>query len=405
MITTEELSNILQRQRGLEEKHEEGLPRNLNFNDILLDSHVMDITGVRRCGKSTVLTQLIRKEASNWFYVNFESPLLSDFALNDSIKMDQLIDASGARRLFFDEIDQLKGWEKYVRQKLDEGYHVCISGSNASLLKGELSTKLTGRHISKELFPFSYQEFLEYTQKEPSLESATEYRCMGGFPRYLQTKEQVIMQELFEDIVYRDIIVHNGIREVAAVKQLISYLVENIGCRFTASRMLKLLNVSSISTINQWCCWIENAFLFFFIPIYSDSERVRLVNPRKVYSVDTGLEYAVSSRQIPNDGLRFENLVFLVLRRKYKDISYFDDDGECDFIVRERHAVKGAVQACLKLTPDNKERELSGLLKAMKQFSLPEGIIVTENQRDDLYADGAHIALRPFHDFALSQEL
>jgi len=402
MITSEELSCIVHRQQTLEERRPAGLPRKLGFNASLLESHVLDITGVRRCGKSTVLTQMIRKEPSDWYYVNFESPLLSDFKLKDTVKLDALIDASGATRLFFDEVDQLEGWEKYIRQKLDEGYKICISGSNASLLEGELGTKLTGRHISKELFPFSYQEYLEFTHQEPNEISARTYREMGGFPRYLQTDEQIVMQELFEDIVYRDIIVHNGIREVSAVKQLVSYLVENIGCRFTASKMQTALNISSISTITQWCDWIQNAYLFFFVPICSESEKARMINPRKVYSVDTGLEYAVSSRQIPNDGARFENLVFLALRRKFKDISYYDNGAECDFIVREHHAIKSAIQACMKLTADNKEREINGLLKAMRQFSLQSGLIVTEAERDNLEQDDLSIHLVPFHEFATS---
>lgn len=401
MITTEELSRILRRQRDLEEKRPEGLPRRLDFNEALLESHVLDITGVRRCGKSTILTQMIRKDPSDWYYVNFESPLLSDFKLKDTVKLDTLISENNAQRLFFDEVDQLVGWEKYVRQKLDEGYRICISGSNASLLEGELGTKLTGRHISKELFPFSYREYLDFTHQTANEASARTYRHMGGFPRYLQTGEQIVMQELFEDIVYRDIIVHNKIREVSAVKQLVSYLVENIGSRFTASKMQSPLNISSTSTISQWCDWIQKAYLFFFVPIYSDSEKARLLNPRKIYSVDTGLEYAVSSRQIPNDGARFENLVFLALRRKYKDISYYDNGGECDFIVRERHAVTSAIQVCMKLTDDNKEREINGLMKAMKQFNLPEGIIVTESERDTLEFEGGVIRLIPFYEFAL----
>lgn len=400
MITTEELSGIIRRQRDLEERRSEGLPRMLDFNELLLESHILDITGVRRCGKSTVLTQIIRKDPSDWYYVNFESPLLADFKLKDTAKLDALIDESKARRLFFDEVDQLEGWEKYIRQKLDEGYKICISGSNASLLEGELGTKLTGRHISKELFPFNYQEYLEFTHQTPNEASARAYRHMGGFPRYLQTSEQIVMQELFEDIVYRDIIVHNGIRDVSAVKQLVSYLVENIGSRFTASKMQGPLNISSTSTITQWCDWIQNAYLFFFIPIYSESAKTRMINPRKVYAVDTGLEYAVSSRQIPNDGARFENMVFLALRRKYKDISYYANGGECDFIVRERHAVKSAIQACMKLTIDNKEREINGLLKAMKQLGLQEGLIVTEAERDTLEQDGFIVRLIPFYEFA-----
>lgn len=400
MILEDELAAIIAKQRQMELKKSDGQLRSLDFNDILLESHALDITGVRRCGKSTVMRQRMRAKEEPWFYVNFESPLLTQFELRDTVRLDALIEKFGARRLFFDEVDQFLGWEKYVRQKLDEGYQVCLSGSNASLLEGELGTKLTGRHISKELFPFSYGEYLKFTDRSPNAASVREYARDGGFPRYLQTGEEVILQELFDDIVYRDVIVHNKIRETAAVRELTAYLIENVGCRFTASRLLKPLNVASASTITQWCEWIEKAYLFFFVPIFSDSQKSQLLNPKKVYCVDTGLEYAVSSRRIPNDGARFENLVYLALRRQTRNISYFDADGECDFITRDRHVVKNAIQACLQLTADNQEREIEGLLKAMEKLSLGKGVIVTEDQNDHLTFGDKEIDVVPFWKWA-----
>ena len=396
MILEDELAAIVDKQRAMELKKADGQPRSLDFNDVLLDSHALDITGVRRCGKSTVMRQRMRGKDEPWFYVNFESPLLSQFELRDTLRLDALIEKSGARRLFFDEVDQFEGWEKYVRQKLDESFHVCVSGSNASLLEGELGTKLTGRHVTKELFPFSYAEYLRFTGQKATRESTLAYQQDGGFPRYLQTREDVVLQELFDDIVYRDVIVHNKIRDVAAVRELTAYLVENIGCRFTSTRMLKPLGVSSASTVSQWCDWIEKAYLFFFVPIFSDSEKARLLNPKKVYCVDTGLEYAVSSSRIPNDGARFENMVYLALRRKYRDISYFDDEGECDFIVRERHAVRAVVQACVKLTDDCRDREIDGIVEALKFLGLKRGTIVTEDQRDKIVLGGLTIDVIPF---------
>jgi len=401
MILEDELAAIIAKQRATEERKESGQNRQLDFNDRLLDSHVLDITGVRRCGKSTVLRQRMRQKNTPWFYVNFESPLLTAFEMRDTIRLDALIEKFGAARLFFDEVDQFVGWEKYVRQKLDEGFHVCISGSNASLLEGELGTKLTGRHISKELFPFAYGEYLAFTGQKPNRESVLAYARAGGFPRFLETQEEVILQELFDDIVYRDVIVHNKIRDTAAVRELTAYLIENTGCRFTASKLLKPLGVASASTVTQWCEWIEKAYLFFFVPIFSDSEKARLLNPKKVYCVDTGLEYAVSSRRIPNDGARFENLVFLALRRQSKDISYFDADGECDFILRDRHAVSSAVQACTRLTDECKDREIEGLCKAMNAFGLAEGTIVTEDQRDVIAVGNRRINVVPFWDWVL----
>ena len=396
MILEDDLAAIIAKQHDMEDRKSVGQARPLDFNDVLLDSHVLDITGVRRCGKSTVMRQRMRGAKDPWFYVNFESPLLTQFEMRDTIRLDSLIDKSGAKRLFFDEIDQFKGWEKYVRQKLDEGFHLCISGSNASLLEGEMGTKLTGRHVSKELFPFSYREYLDFVGEKPSAQSSAAYMACGGFPRYLQTHEEIILQELFDDIVYRDVIVHNKVRDTPAVRELAAYLVENVGCRFTASKMLKPLNVASASTITQWCDWLEKAYLFFFVPIFSDSEKSRLLNPKKVYCVDTGLEYAVSSRRIPNDGARFENMVYLALRRETSDISYFDADGECDFIVRKRHNVTDAIQACTRLTDEAKDREIEGLLKAMESCSLTKGTIVTENQKDRLVFGKRRIEVVPF---------
>ena len=396
MILESELAAVVARQRELETGKSVGQMRPLDFNDALLDSHVLDITGVRRCGKSTVMRQRMMGTDAPWFYVNFESPLLTNFEMRDTIRLDALIGKSGARRLFFDEIDQFQGWEKYVRQKLDEGYHVCVSGSNASLLEGEMGTKLTGRHVSKELFPFSYAEYLDFTGTKPGAESALAYAHEGGFPRYLQTREEVVLQELFDDIVYRDVVVHNKVRDVAAVRELAAYLCENVGCRFTASKMLKPLGVASASTVTQWCDWLETAYLFFFVPIFSDSAKSRLLNPKKVYCVDTGLEYAVSSRRIPNDGARFENMVYLALRRRCCDISYFDDDGECDFIVRSRHAATEAVQACTRLTDESRDRETEGIVKAMEACSLQSGTIVTESQRDTIVVGKRHIDVVPF---------
>ena len=130
--------------------------------------------------------------------------------------------------------------------------------------------------------------------------------------------------------------------------------------------------------------------------------RVRQRERVRVYTVDTGLEYAVSSRRVQNDGARFETLVFLALRRQFWDISYFDDGGECDFVVRDRHAVVAAVQACTYVTDEDLERERDGLLAAMERFDLPKGTIVTIDQRDTLVVDGRTIDVVPFWDWQMS---
>lgn len=399
MISEETLSQVIEKQCEIETHRNAGLPRRIDVNESTLESHALVISGVRRCGKSTLMTQRMRQNDKGWFYLKFDSPLLVDMELSDTRMLDRLIDKSGAKRLFFDEIHELKDWELYVLQKLDEGFEVCVSGSNASLLKGERATKLTGRHISKELFPFSFSEYCAYLNRPMDWTSLDGYLEQGGFPRYLTTNDSEILLELFDDILYRDVIVKNKIRDVAAVQRLVAYLIENPGCRFSASRMLKVLDVAVASTVIQWCDWIQDAYLFFFVPKYCDSVRAQLVNPRKVYCIDTGLINAVSRRIIFNDALCFENLVFLALRREFRDIYYHDEDGECDFICVAHHTPGLAVQACSELTPGNTRREVNGLVSAMRHFALKEGFIMTKSQEDEIKVDSGIIHVIPYHKF------
>lgn len=399
MIALEDLQAVADKQRKAEERRSSGLPRKVEVSEEILKTHALVLTGVRRCGKSTVMTQRIRTGAEPWFYMKFDAPQLVSLELSDSGRLDKVIERSGAGRLYLGEIHELEGWELYVLEKLDEGFKVCVTGSNASLLKGERASKLTGRHVSMELFPFSYAEFLLFTRQQKGRKSVEEYLEIGGFPRYVETREESHLTELFDDIIYRDVIVRHGIRDVSAVERLAAYLSENPGCRFAASRMLKPLGVSNASTITQWCDWFEDAYLFFFIPKYCDSIRAQLVNPRKTYCVDTGLLQAVSSRLVFNDALRFENLVFLALRRKFRDLYYFDGEGECDFIAVRRHAPVMAVQTCVELESSDLKRELGGVRSAMARFGLREGWIVTLEQTDVYNVPEGVVHVVPFQDF------
>ncbi len=399
MIALDDLQAVADKQRKAEERRSPGLPRKVEVSAEILKSHALVLTGVRRCGKSTVMTQRIRSADDPWFYMKFDAPQLVALELSDSGRLDKVVERSGAGRLYLDEIHELDGWELYVLEKLDEGFRVCVTGSNASLLKGERASKLTGRHVSVELFPFSYAEFLAFTGQVRGRESVEAYLETGGFPRYVETREESHLTELFDDIVYRDVVVRHGVRDVAALERLAAWLSENPGCRFSASRMLKALGVANASTVTQWCDWFEDAYLFFFVPKYCDSERAQLVNPRKTYCVDTGLLQVVSTRLVFNDALRFENLVFLALRRSFRDIYYHDDGGECDFIAVRRHRVVLAVQACVELTSDALERELSGVRSAMARFELDEGWIVTLGQSDVYQVPEGTVRIVPFHDF------
>ena len=356
-----------------------------------LGSHALIISGIRRCGKSTLMHQLISSRTKKPFYINFDDPRLGDFDKKDWGRLDELITESGSKELFFDEIQIVDEWERYVRQKLDEKYPVFITGSNASLLSRELGTKLTGRHISTELFPFSYKEFLQFRKLSDSKENVMSYLKQGGFPEYLKTQNTEVLSHLMQDILYRDIAVRYGIRDVRTLQRITLYLISNVGNRISSSKLKNQFSMGSTSTITEYLSHLETSYLLFFVPKFSYSLKSQMVNPRKVYAIDTGLITANSGSFTDDYGSRFENMIYLQLRRKHKEIYYYADKKECDFVLFEKGKAKQLIQVCYSLTNDNLERETSGLVEAMKFFNLKQGTIVTLADDDKITKDGCNL--------------
>jgi uncharacterized protein len=372
----------------LKERSSEELPRELMPLLPDISSHALIISGVRRCGKSTLLHQLMDTRLQGVWFLNFEDPRLYGFEMNDFARIDELINESQSQVLVFDEIQIISGWEAYVRQKLDEGFKILISGSNASLLSMELGTKLTGRHITKELYPFSYSEFRSFNNLENSSSALFEYMKMGGFPEYVKSGNTDVLLQLFEDVLIRDVAVRYGVKDIASLQRLAIYLISNVGQLVTANRIKSMIGVSATSTVMEYFSHLEQSWLFQFVAKFSYSVRKQMVNPRKVYAIDTGLA-AVNSKSFTSDyGSLFENLVFLHLRRKSKEIFYFSEQGECDFVVYNHGKKPDIIQVCYELTPDNLQRELNGLYEAMAYFEVQEGYIITLNQSDRFEKNG-----------------
>ena len=344
--------------------------------------HAVIITGIRRCGKSTLLYQLMSERYPEALYFNFDDNRLYGFDNKDLIRLDEVIEESGARILFFDEIQEVEGWERYVRQKLDENYGVVITGSNASLLSSELGTKLTGRHLNRELFPFSFNEFLIAKKIDSSDNAVSEYINLGGFPEYINNGRQEVLSDLFEDVLIRDIAVRYGIRDIKGLQRLALWLVSNTGNMVTGSKLKQVIDISATSTIMEYFSHLESAYLFHFIPRFNYSVRSQMISPRKVYCSDNGV-ISVNSASFTDDrGRKLENLVFIHLRRLYKSIFYYSGKKECDFIVIQKAKKPLTIQVCYNLDRDNLDRELGGLYEAMRFFNLSEGVIVTFNQTD-----------------------
>lgn len=354
------------------------------------------ISGVRRSGKSTLLHQLLKK-LSNFYYLNFEDTRLIDFESSDFEKLDEIFREEYGDSQFYllDEIQNVKHWEIFVRSRLDKRKQFIITGSNASLLSRELGTRLTGRHLNVELFPFSFREILLLKKEKASPKSFEQYLNKGGFPEFAKYERAEILRELLSDILHRDIVSRHNIREIKALQEIAIYLLTNVGKEFSFNSLKRMFGFGSVNTPISFVSYLEDSYLLFTIPKFDYSLRKQLINEKKVYSIDNGLSVANSVSFTSDKGRMLENAVFVGLRRSHKDIYYFKGKGECDFLVKEGGSIRMAIQVTYEMNEDNKRRELDGLLEAMSKFGLDESLIITSNQEDEINIQGKKILVKP----------
>ena len=401
MIQKDFLKEIIRQQEINLHAKEEGMIRDSLCTLPDIDNYALIVSGVRRCGKSTLLHQLLKKKHTESHYINFEDPRLYDFEISDFQKLDQLITEAGNRVLMFDEIQIIKGWERYVRQKLDENFKVFVTGSNASLLSKELGTSLTGRHITSELFPFSFKEFCRFKDIEPNEHATKEYMQLGGFPEYLKNPIEEILANLLDDILIRDIAVRYGIKDIRGLKRLTVFLLSNIGNLTSANKLREPAGINSTTTILEYLSHLEQSYLVSLVPMFDYSLKKQTINPKKIYAIDMGLVTSNVNRIKGDEGHKLENMVYNTLRLRYKDIYYHRRDNECDFITLEKGAITQAIQVCMELNADNQSREFDGLIDALKFYKLTEGYIITLNQEDVFQIENLKIKVIPYHKWQL----
>ncbi len=399
MIRQDEIALVIDSQRETFLKQDSGFTRDALTYIPVAESFATIITGIRRCGKSTLLLQLLRRDYQDAVYLNFDDIRLSGFETGDFTRLHREIEKREIKVLFFDEIQIVESWEKYINQLLREGYKVFITGSNASMFSVELGTHLTGRHLSMELFPFSYSEFIRFKELENGENAVLGYLKTGGIPEYLKTGISVVLNTLVDDILMRDIAVRHSVRDINSLRQLTAFLITNIGNLVSANKLVGMFDIKSPATFLEYFSFLKDAYLLDFVPMFSHSLKVQARKPKKVYLMDMGLYTENSVSTSDNIGRRLENLIFLHLRRKYKHIFYYKDKGECDFIAMEKSAVKEAIQVCLTVNNENFDREYNGLLGAMQNLGLKEGCIVTLNQSDQFEINDMTIKMVPAYEF------
>ena len=348
----------------------------------LLQDYALIISGIRRCGKSTLLFQILmdKYQLEETVFLNFDTPLLYGFEFNDFRIVDEVIKENEKCRVLF--------------------FSVGCSSSCAFMLSRELGTKLTGRHITKELFPFSYAEYCGYKEQEIGEGSLYDYLYKGGFPQYLQLDNPDVLSDLVNDIVYRDIAVRYNIRDEHSLKSLLAYLVGNIGNLVSANKLKQVLGVKSTSTVSDYFSYFEQTYLISFVPRFSYSYKAQLLNPKKVYCVDNGVVSIASPSFTRDEGRRLENMVFAELRRRYSEIFYYNENQkECDFIIAENSVPCLAIQVCYSLTAENRKREVEGLLDALNFFNLPEGLLLSFNLHDKFIIGDKTVRVLPVYDY------
>ena len=353
------------------------------------------LKGVRRCGKSTLQGQL-RRAHKAIIQCNFEDPRLYGLTAADfPAFLDAVNEAAPENAaIFFDEVQEIPGWEKLVRALLDRGRRVCVTGSNASLLGREVGAKLTGRHISFEVQPFSYSEYLVFTGQEPGADSLKSFLEVGGFPMHIHAGQPQILRELLRDIIERDIAHRHHLRETRHLMNLALFLLANPGQPLSMQSLTKALAIPSVNQTSRHLEHLADAYLILPLQKHHASFKQRIVTPAKYYPIDNGLKMANTPQSTSDLGRRLETQVFLELRARGEKIAY---DGErevweCDFVSNEF-----AIQVCAELTPANTDREIGGLVRACKNapHTRRKALLVTLDQSRQVSVDGISIEILP----------
>lgn len=359
------------------------------------------ISGLRRAGKSTLLAQLAHSFYQNdeYFFVNFEDERFLSFTVSDFIKLHELLtELFGDRKIFLlDEIQNIEGWERFINRMATSGYKFYITGSNASLLSKELGTKLTGRYLPIELFPFSFSEYLLFkkitlpdltrltTVKRGMLKGAfLSYLKNGGIPQALQYPQLPIHKTMYDDIINRGIATRYKITDIKPLKELSFYLLSNISSLVSYNKLKELLQLGSVNTVSSYVGYLGTAWLIFAMNRYAFSIKQQQIANKKIYSIDTGLTKSVAFSFSEDKGRFLENAVFLQLRRLYdEDVYYYKTkkDKEVDFYLPKK---KMFIQVCQNLNdPRTYEREKQALFEAMKEVKGSKGLILTQGEKED----------------------
>ena len=363
------------------------------------------ITGPRRAGKSTLAFQVLAGKC--FAYLNFEDDTLrGDERTSDELAQALDVVYGKTDFLFFDEIQNYPHWESFINKLQRRGRNLVISGSNSRLLSRELGSALTGRHLSFELLPFSYQEFLSALGKKEAddPELFQRYLVWGGFPEVVlgRAEPSGYLRTLFDSVVLRDIVTRHRIRASTAIHDLLNLLMNNAASRFSARSLERSLGSLSTATIQKFIAYCREAYLVQDLQPYFFKPRMRVKADRKIYAFDNGFISAKSQPVTPNDSRLLENLVFVELvRRGFQpniDLFYYQTRSgtEVDFLLRRGSKNLELLQVTQSLSSlKTREREIRALHQGAEELTLNKLTVVTLDTEEMIREAGIKIQVVP----------
>jgi len=371
--------------------------------------HIQVVTGVRRCGKSSLFYLLINEllkstPPKSILFLNMDDPKYCDVWGNPSVLYSivdraQKITSEKVQYLFLDEIQSVQGWEHFVKSVYDSRLFkkIFVTGSNSSLLLGDFATLLSGRYFSDEIYPYALSELLhingisdnyELIKEKPKvlrlLDDCLEYGC---FPEIKSLQDNSMRIELlknyFDSIVLKDCVSRYTIADIVLFKRMLLYLMSNTGTLYSYNSLGKALE-SNENTIKKYLNILADSYVLSDITNFSLSQKTTVRNAHKLYAIDTGMINAVATRFLDNKATLFENFIFNELQKQEnEEITFVNQVGECDFIVKKGFDYQ-AIQVCYQLTPTNRKRELAGFDKIAGKMEVSRKVIITYDQEEQI---------------------
>ena len=386
------------------------IPRNSHFNQ--QKDLCLALTGVRRSGKSSMTVQLALGRLEDTFFFNFEDPIFFPGATVEVL--DQLLsiyeEETGKMPalVILDEIQNIQGWERWVRKSVDLGhYQVIVTGSSSHLLSSEIATAISGRVIEQTIWPLSFSEYIAFLSKKPSSQGAwlrelENYLRWGGFPKIVLTSDAndrvILLKQYLSDIVLRDVVARHAIKNQQALNQVVSFYLTGLSCLHSYNSLRKAFGIS-IELASTLTGYLTQAFLIFEMSRYHPNLKVQARDAKKIYVIDTGLRTVSLQSDREDWGRLAENAVYLELRRNNKQAFYYKQLQEVDFVITELGKPVDAIQVCYSdlENQETRDREITALLECLQALELPSGKILTFSLEDTLLKEGKKIHLIPLY--------